>query len=194
MRLNILPASRPAVCTISALVVAVVVTCLIRGLAQQAAPSAGATPVAAATPAAVAPKDKGLNFSIPLPVGETTREIKIPERGPAGQAISQLMAVSAKRLDEDHLMMEKLVIDLYKPDGRTDYRIALPTSVFDLKTRIIRSNDPVSITTPDFELSGEKMEFDTVARTGKLTGWVYMKIHNAKEMTTGAKEPVSKTP
>lgn len=168
----------------------------IRTIAQQPSPAA-ATPAASASPAA--PKDKGLNFSIPLPIGETTREIKIPERGPTGQAISQLMAVSAKRLDEDRVMMEKLVIDLYKPDGRSDYRIVLPTSVFNLKTRIISSDEPASITTPDFELSGEKMQFDTAARTGKFSGWVYMKIHNAKDLAAGsgnnaAKEKGKTTP
>ena len=85
-------------------------------------------------------------------------------------------------------MMEKLVIDLYKPDGRTDYRISLPTSVFNLKTRIIHSDDPVSITTPEFEMSGQKMEFDTAARTGKFSGWVVMKISNAKTLATELQE------
>ncbi len=61
--------------------------------------------------------------------------------------------------------------------------------MFNLKTRIIHSDDPASITTPDFEMAGEKMEFDTASRTGKFNGWVVMKIRNAKDLAaTGPKD------
>ncbi len=58
----------------------------------------------------------------------------------------------------------------------------VPTSVFNLKTKIIHSDNPVSVHTQDFDLTGEKMEFDTAERTGKLMGKVRMRVHNLKQV------------
>jgi lipopolysaccharide export system protein LptC len=59
----------------------------------------------------------------------------------------------------------------------------MPASVFNLKTHIITSEDPVVVRTQDFELTGEKMEFNTVDRTGRLLGKVRMVVHNLKQVT-----------
>ncbi|MBV9128004.1 MAG: LPS export ABC transporter periplasmic protein LptC [Verrucomicrobia bacterium] len=166
----------------------------VKAQSPPSSPATAASPTSTPAGGSANKENKGLNFSIPLPIGETTREIKIPERGPTGETISQLMALSIKRLDADHLAMERVVIDLYKPDGRTDYKISLPTSVFDLRTRVIQSSDPVSISTTNFELQGQRMDFDTATHTGKLIGWVYMKIHNAKELAQPSKPAEQPTP
>jgi hypothetical protein len=133
------------------------------------------------------PSAKGANkplskdIPIPLPIGDVAKMIKIPQTGTAGELLSQLMAVQMKRIDETHVEMQEMKIDLYQPDGKTDFHIEIPTSVFDLKTRLIHSENPVVVRTQDFELTGEKMEFDTVERSGKLLGRVHMRIHDLKK-------------
>lgn len=162
----------------------VVCVCLAGGAAfAQESPASPATkpkPARAKQENPNRPLSKEIPF--PLPINEIARAVKIPQTGLAGELVSQLMAAKIKRIDDDHVEMESMNIDLYQPDGKSDFHIVVPTSVFNLKTRIIRSDNPVTIRTQDFELTGERMEFDTVERTGKLMGKVQMRIHNLKQV------------
>lgn len=117
----------------------------------------------------------------PLPINEIARAVKIPQTGLEGELLSQLMAAKIKRIDQDHVEMETMNLDLFQADGKSDFHIIVPTSIFNLKTRIIHSDYPVTVRTQEFELTGERMEFDTVERTGKLMGKVHMRIHNLKQ-------------
>lgn len=126
------------------------------------------------------PLSKEIPF--PLPINEIARLVKIPQTNLEGELLSQLAAVKIKRIDEDHVEMESMNIDLFQADGKSDFHIVVPTSVFNLKTKIIHSENPVSVHTQDFDLTGEKMEFDTVERTGKLMGKVQMRVHNLKQV------------
>ncbi len=74
------------------------------------------------------------------------------------------------------------MIHLNHPDGSEDFHVQLPDSIFNLKTNIITSDHPVTVRTADFELTGERMEFNTVDRTGELKGIVHMVIHNFKQV------------
>ena len=121
-----------------------------------------------------------LTVQLPLIVGMPSKILRLPEYGSTGQLLSFLKAATVKRLDENHLQMDSMVIDLYKPDGRLDFSIDLPTSSFNTKTRIIASVDPVKITSPEFVLTGERLKFDTYTREGQLLGHVTMKIFNMK--------------
>ena len=81
-------------------------------------------------------------------------------------------------------------MDFNKPDGKEDFHVVMPASVLNLKTHIIASEDPVTVRTQDFELTGEKMEFNTVERSGQLMGNVRMVVHNLKQLA-GTSEPKS---
>ena len=50
----------------------------------------------------------------------------------------------------------------------------------------------MTISTKDFKLTGEKMEFNTLEREGRLIGSVRMVIHNLKELA-GPKEAAEKS-
>jgi hypothetical protein len=121
-------------------------------------------------------------ITFPLPIGEKASNAKIPELGLMGNLLSQMNAAQMTRLDNEHVQMHELKIDLYHPDGKEDFHITLPNSIFNLKTHIIASDEPVTVKTDDFELTGERMEFDTVERTGKLLGHVSMHVHNLKQV------------
>lgn len=146
------------------------------------------TPTAAKSPKPAHSKPENPNRPVskdipfPLPINEIARLVKIPQVDLKGELLSQLMAAKIKRIDDDHVEMETMNIDLYQADGKSDFHIVVPTSTFNLKTRIIHSDHPVSIHTQDFDLTGERMEFDTVERTGKLIGKVQMRVHNLKQV------------
>ena len=139
------------------------------------------------TPRAKKPKP----IPFPLSLHDSANKLKIPETSITGQLLSQLMAAKATRLDNEHVQMNEMNLDLYHPDGKEDFHITMPTSVFNLNTRIITSDDPVTVRTQDFDLTGEKMEFNTVDRTGKLIGKVRMLIHNLKQVA-GQADPTPK--
>ncbi len=151
----------------------------------QATPTPTPTPDPDATPEG-APASK--EIPIPLPIGDKSMRLKIPSFGDTGQMLSQLMAMQAKRIDADHMELQGTKIDLNQADGKSDYHIEIPTSIFNLKTRIITSDQPVVIRTQEFELTGEKMSFNTVEKSGELLGNVHMVIHNLKK-TAGVTSP-----
>ena len=153
------------------------------------APAPSASPEATVKPAKAGkgtPKPPKPNapvskeIPIVLPIGEDAKVVKIPQIGAFGQVLSQLMAAKMTRIDADHLQMQGTTLDLNKADGKSDYPIEIPTSIFDTPTHIVSSDDPVVIRTEDFELTGERMKFNTVERSGELLGKVKMRIHNLK--------------
>lgn len=125
---------------------------------------------------------KPKEFAFPLPQGESANGFKLPQLGMAGELLSQLMSAKVTRLDNEHVEMHETKIDLYHPDGKEDFHVVLPDSIFNLKTQIITSDHPVTVRTADFELTGERMQFNTVDRTGELQGHVHMVIHNFKQV------------
>ena len=99
------------------------------------------------------------------------------------------MAMKVTRINNELVQMDESNLDFKQPDGKEDFHVELPKIVLNLKTHMINSDDPVTIRTQDFELTGEKMEFNTVDRTGKLIGKVHMVIHNLKQIAGPQQTP-----
>jgi len=72
--------------------------------------------------------------------------------------------------------MERVSMELFDKLGKSEFVIELPASILNLRTGMIVSEDPISIKNPKFELVGEKMEFDTKRKQGRLMGGVKMVI------------------
>ena len=145
----------------------------------------------AASPAPSAAKGGEGTIQLPLSKGKPGVNVKIPDVDTTGKLLSLLMAEKATRLDDDRVKLDGMHMDFNKPDGKQDFHIVMPASILNLKTHVITSDDPVTIRTQQFELTGEKMEFNTLEREGRLIGSVRMVIHNLKPLTgqkeTGAK-------
>lgn len=139
---------------------------------------AAVTPVPEKSPKSLRP------LSVPLPIGQKAREIKIPQFNLTGQILSQLLAGQVQRVDDEFLQIKELKLDLYDDSGVSEFRIDMPASMFSTKTRVITSEDPVFIHHRDFDLTGSKLEFDTASRKGRLMGPVTMKIRDVERITT----------
>ena len=125
-------------------------------------------------------KPKELAF--PLPINEKANGFKIPQYDRTGILLSLLDSLTITRKDNEHVEMQGTHIALNHPDGKEDFHVELPDAILDLKTNIITSDHPVTVRTADFELTGERMQFNTVERTGELQGHVHMVIHNFKQV------------
>ncbi len=147
----------------------------------------------AASPAPSASPGKGEGtFQIPLPPGKPGLNVRVPDTDAAGKLLSLLMAQKATRLDDDRVKLEGTHFDFNQPDGKQDFHIVMPASILNLKTHMVTSDDPVEISTQEFALTGEKMEFNTLEREGRLIGSVRMVIHNLKQLAA-PKDPGGKS-
>ena len=138
----------------------------------------------------VAPPLKPL--SVPLPVGQESKGIKIPQFNLTGQVLSQLLAGKVVRVDDEFLKIQELKLDFFDDGGKNEFRIDMPVSLFSTRTRIITSDEPVFIHHRDFDLTGAKLEFNTATRKGRLIGPVTMKIRDL-DRVSGKDSPAAPT-
>jgi hypothetical protein len=148
---------------------------------------------AAQEPAKAEPDPPPLKpLSVPLPIGQASTGIKIPQFNLAGQVLSQLLAGKVTRVDDEFLKIQELKLDFFDDGGKNEFRIDMPASLFSTKTRVITSEDPVFIHHRDFDLTGAKLEFNTATRKGRLLGPVTMKIRDL-DRVSGKDSPAAPT-
>lgn len=120
--------------------------------------------------------------AIPLPVGHEAKGLVLPNFDEDGKLTAKLEAGAAKRVDQTHVLFTALKLTTFTPESQPDLAIEMVDSVFDLKTRVVTSQHHTTIKRADFDISGDTVEFDTVARQGKLVG-------NVKMVITAKNEP-----
>jgi type IV secretory pathway VirB10-like protein len=145
-----------------------------------------ATPEPQTPPAADAaeptPKPQA-KLSLPLPKGQDSKGVVIPYTDGAGKKSMVFRIGVGRRLDDDHVDMNDLLIETYDEDGKQEMTIELPGSKLDLNTRVISGDQSVTIKRSDFQLTGKKMEFNTETKQGHVTGDVKMIIYNLSDET-----------
>jgi len=117
-------------------------------------------------------------FDVPIPINHDAKGVRIPIYTPEGTLQMMFESEIAFRVDVRQLRLTQLKIETYDEDGKSDMFIDMPKSMFDLKTRVFSSVDPVTIRRTDFEVTGGNMTFDTQTRLGKFTGPVRMLVFN----------------
>ncbi|HXP35922.1 MAG TPA: hypothetical protein VN827_10280 [Chthoniobacterales bacterium] len=133
-----------------------------------------------ATPSASANEQSLTN--IPLPIGHEAKGLVLPDFDLEGHLRGRFEAMSAKRLDEEHIGFHALKITTYTPENKPDLTVELSESVLNLKTRILSSKERTIIKRADFDIAGDSVEFDTNTHTGKLVGNVKMVITSQSQL------------
>jgi hypothetical protein len=121
--------------------------------------------------------------NIPLPIGHDAKGLVLPDFDGDGRLRGRFEAGTAHRIDQEHIGFQHLKITTYTPESQPDLQIDMRTSVFDLKTRILSSQDRTTIQRSDFNIAGDSVVFDTSARTGRLIGNVKMVITDKSHLT-----------
>ena len=129
---------------------------------------------ATASPSA-SPGEQGLT-NIPLPVGHEAKGLVLPDFDAEGHLRGKFEAGTARRIDDGHVRFQHLKITTYTPESRPDLQIDMSTSVLDLKTRILSSQERSTIRRADFNIVGDSVQFDSNTKTGRLIGNVKMVI------------------
>jgi hypothetical protein len=134
-----------------------------------------------ATPS-VSPGEQSLT-NIPLPIGHEAKGLVLPDFDGEGHLRGRFEAGTAHRIDQEHVAFQHLKITTYTPESQPDLRVDMQTSVLDLKTRILSSQERTTIQRADFNIVGDSMQFDTNTRTGRLIGNVKMVITDRSHLS-----------
>lgn len=126
--------------------------------------------------------------NIPLPIGHEARGLVLPDFDLEGRLRGKFVAGTARRIDEERVGFQDLKITTFTLENRPDLEIDLRTSVLDLKTRILSSQERTTVKRADFSITGDSVQFDTSNRTGRLIGNVKMVISNQSQLTQKANE------
>src|SRR5436309_14091018 len=136
---------------------------------------------ATATPSA-SPGEQSLT-NIPLPIGHEAKGLVFPDFDADGHLRGRFEAGTAHRIDQEHVEFQHLKITTYTPESQPDLQIDMNTSVLDLQTRVLSSQERSTIQRADFNIVGDSVQFDTNTRTGRLIGNVKMVITEQSHLT-----------
>ena len=137
------------------------------------------------TDGAETPKPQN-KLSLPLPKGQDSKGVVIPYTDGTGKKTMVFRIGVGRRLDDDHVDMSDLLIETYDEEGKQEMTIELPGSKLDLSTRIITTDQSVTVKRSDFQLTGKTMEFNTETKQGHVKGDVKMIIYNLSDETDDA--------
>jgi hypothetical protein len=160
-----------------------VLICVVIAAPQVSGQSKGRKKKAGASAkAAGSPGEQSLT-NIPLPIGHEAKGLVLPDFDPNGRLRGKFEAGTANRIDQEHVGFQHLKITTYTPQSQTDLQIDMSTSVLDLKTRILTSQERTTIQRSDFNIAGDSVQFDTNSKTGRLIGNVKMVITDKSHLT-----------
>jgi hypothetical protein len=143
----------------------------VPALPQLADPEAEETPEAGGIPPGMAEM---------FPVGRVFEGVRIPSY--SGDGLSSVIhSQYMKRSDDEHLEMEMLEIVIYNA-GVADTRILTDRAIFDTVAKTLRSTTAAKIVQEQVEMRGDRLLFDSVSRTGHLSGNVKTLIFNADQL------------
>lgn len=125
-------------------------------------------------------------LSLPLPKGQDSKGVVIPYTDETGKKSMVFRIGVGRRLDDDHVDMNDLLIETFDEDGQQEMTIQLPGSQLNLSTRVITGDQTVTIKRSDFQLTGKTMEFNTETKQGHIKGDVKMIIYNLSDETNDA--------
>jgi len=165
------------VCILSVLLSAVILAPQVPGQSKGHRKKTRAT--ATATPS---PDEQSLT-NIPLPIGHEAKGLVLPDFDGEGHLRGRFEAGTAHRIDQEHIGFQHLKITTYTPENQPDLQIDMHTSVLDLTTRVLSSQERTTIQRADFNIAGDSMYFDTNSRTGRLIGNVKMVITDQSHLT-----------
>ena len=178
-----IPVPRPHLLRVLSFWLVSVLMCIVIAAPQVSGQSKGRKKKAGTSAkAAGSPGEQSLT-NIPLPIGHEAKGLVLPDFDGDGRLRGKFEAGTAHRIDQEHIGFQHLKITTYTPESQPDLQIDMHTSVLDLKTRILSSQERTTIQRSDFNIVGDSVQFDTNSKTGRLSGNVKMVITDKSHLT-----------
>ncbi len=123
------------------------------------------------------PKPEEGVTNVPIVAGHDAKGLVLPDFDLQGRLRGKLEAGVTRRLDEEHIEFRGMKFTTFLPETETpDLQIVMSTSVFNLKTQVLNSSERTTVKRSDFEITGDKMQFEMLTRKGTLDGNVKMVV------------------
>ena len=123
------------------------------------------------------PKPEEGVTNIPIAAGHDAKGLVLPEYDLKGHLRGKLEAGVTRRLDDERVEFKGVKYTTFTPESETpDLEISMSTSVFNLKTQVLNSSERATVKRSDFEITGDKMQFEMLTRKGTLAGNVKMVV------------------
>ncbi len=128
--------------------------------------------------AASAQESPGLGpIDIPVAIGQSVKEIRVPHHNAQGKLSLRLNAERAERSSSTEFTFGDLRIEIFGEEAdKATLEVLLPEAVFDQGTRRLVSNRRTVIKGETLEITGSQLEFDIDTRTSLLRGPVTMVV------------------
>ena len=123
------------------------------------------------------PKPEEGVTNVPIVAGHDAKGLVLPDFDLKGNMRGKLEAGVTRRLDDEHIEFKGVKFTTFLPESeKTDLQIIMTTSVFNLKTQVLNSSERTTVKRADFEITGDKMQFEMLTRKGTLDGNVKMVV------------------
>lgn len=140
--------------------------------------------VLAAPLAATAQEAAPAAIDIPVAIGQSVKEIRVPHHNAEGKISLRLNAARAERASTTEFTFGDLRIEIFdeNPEQAT-LEVLMPEAVFDQTTRRLVSDRRAVIKGETIEITGRELEFNIDSRTSRLRGPVTMVISGTEKLT-----------
>src|SRR5438105_664319 len=98
-----------------------------------------------ASPATSASAEEQNLTNIPLPVGHEAKGLILPDFDLEGHLRGKFIASTTRRFEEGHISFQDIKITTFTKENETDLQINMQTSIFDLKTKVLSSQERATV-------------------------------------------------
>ncbi len=117
-----------------------------------------------------------------VPLGFESRNVVIPSFKD-GKPAFELSADTLTRVDDERLVCGPTRVEVFGATPAFNTRVRLPSAVFHLGERVLRSGERCRITRADLAVEGDSLVFDTTTSIGALKGRVTTVIFDTAALT-----------
>ena len=112
---------------------------------------------------------------IPVNIGQSVRDIRVPHFNAQGKLVLRLNAAQAERASTDEFNFEDLRIEIFDEDkDNPELEVILGQAVFDRATNLLTGKSTSTIKGENVQITGRQLQFDVKTRLSRLQGPVTM--------------------
>lgn len=144
-----------------------------------------------------APADSGISaFLQMVPPGSVNKGAVIPSFDSTGHRTSLITADMLRRVDDERIYAENLVVQMFNANPKNDMRIDLKTAFYQMAGSggLLRSTERSHVSSPTFDIEGDSLIFDTAKNQGRMTGNIHMVIFDSSTLSGEVTQPAESRP
>lgn len=133
--------------------------------------------VALALAAAAHAQEASGPVDIPVNIGQSVKDIRVPHFNSQGKLILRLNAAQAERASTDQFNFDGLRIEIFDADSdKPELEVILGQAVFDRTTNLLTGKSTSTIKGENVQITGRQLQFDVKTRLSRLQGPVTMVV------------------